>query len=125
MSIERFDGADLDALEAGADLTERLFRFAKIDTDGRLVTAGNGENAYGIVREGATAGHFATVAVRGLVRVEAGAAITAGTEVMSDGNGRAIPAAGAGNVVLGVARGAAGDAGVIFPVELDKSRVPA
>jgi hypothetical protein len=125
MSIERFDGADLDSLEAGADLSGQLFRFARIDTDGRLVRAGNGQNAYGVIREGSIAGNFTTVVVRRLVRVEAGAAITAGTEVMCDTDGRAIPATGAGNVILGVARGAASDAGVIFPVELDKSRVPA
>lgn len=74
--------------EAGAVVERR--RFVKIDSDEKGVKAGAGEAVIGASIVDAAKGEVLEIA-NGIVMVEAGAAITAGSEVQSDANGKAIP----------------------------------
>jgi hypothetical protein len=72
------------SMTAAADLTRNRF----IGADGDVCAAG--ALSPGICEYAAAAGEQACVNARGLIIVEAGAAITAGAEVESDALGRAI-----------------------------------
>lgn len=74
--------------EAGAVVERR--RFVKINSDEKGVKAGAGEAVIGASIVDADIGEVLEIA-NGIVMVEAGAAITAGSEVQSDANGKAIP----------------------------------
>lgn len=74
--------------EAGAVVERR--RFVKINSDEKGVKAGAGEAVIGASIVDAAKGEVLEIA-NGIVMVEAGAAITAGSEVQSDANGKAIP----------------------------------
>ncbi len=99
-----------DALPAGADLTNSLFRFAKITSTGTLVVCDTaGEQVYGAISEGAAQDRGATVDLDGIVKVIAGATVATGARVTTNNAGAAVTAA-AGSIVFGIARkgGAAG-----------------
>lgn len=125
MAVTRADGADYDAKIAGADLSAKLFFAAKLNTDGELVLAGDGEEVYGIITEVATEGYPATVQKSGMTKAVCGAAINPGVKVMSDGNGKLITATGAGKATLGIARSKTTTGDQLVEVEIDRSRVPA
>jgi hypothetical protein len=75
---------------------------------------------------GAASGERADVALSGVVDVEAGAAITRGSLITADAQGRAIvpaPAAGANARTAGVAMAAAVAAGDIIPVLLSQGSI--
>ncbi len=80
------------SITAAAALTQR--RFIGMDGD----VCGAGAKALGAAEFNADAGDQASVNVAGLILVEAGGAITAGAEVESDADGKAIAqSAGVGN----------------------------
>lgn len=90
----------------------RAFRFNVLATTAtgnlyKVATAVAGGLAFGVAKyDQATVGGKVGVARSGIVAVTAGAAITAGTEVMADAAGKAIPwvfAASNANKVLGMA----------------------
>ena len=92
------------SLEAGADLSAAQFLLVKVDsTANRVVLAGNGELAVGVLVEPAdTAGKAVTVANGGIVRAYAGGTVVAGAQVASDAAGKIVTAA-TGDNILGVA----------------------
>ena len=73
--------------EAGAAVARR--RFVKINANEQGVQAGAGETVVGASMVDAGVGEVLEIA-NGIVMVEAGAAITAGSAVESDANGKAI-----------------------------------
>lgn len=94
-------------------------RFVKITaTEGVVQTVAN-EKPVGVSSQPCEkAGEVAEI-YDGIVLVEAGAAVTAGTLVMSDANAKAIPyVAGAGVEVAGYAVTNAGAAGELLSVKL-------
>lgn len=105
--------------EAGGDLSGNQFYFVTQAADGQVDTTGAGLQATGVLQDdnGDAAGKVVAVAVGGRSKVSAGAAISVGDNVASDGNGQAVTAT-TGDVILGVARSAAGAAGEIVSVEL-------
>lgn len=74
--------------EAGAAVERR--RFVKINADEKGVQAGVGEAVIGASMVDADNGEVLEIA-NGIVIVEAAAVITAGSEVQSNANGKAIP----------------------------------
>ena len=74
--------------EAGAAVARR--RFVKINTNEQGVQAGAGEPVVGASMVDAANGEVLEIA-NGIVIVEAAATITAGSEVQSNANGKAIP----------------------------------
>ena len=74
----------IDSVLASTDLPKQRF----ISFGGTV--SGAGEKAYGICDVETESGQFAPVALTGILLVEAGGTITAGAEVTSDANGKAI-----------------------------------
>lgn len=104
------------AVEAGADLSSSLNRFIKINSSNQAVLAGSGDKVLGTLFEVAALGGPASIQFGGIAKVVAGAAITAGSRVQSDGNGAAITLAA--GVSAGIALFAAAAAGEVIPVAL-------
>jgi hypothetical protein len=113
-------------LEAGGDLSAGQLLFVDVAADGQVdVVASAGADAIGVLQnDPAAAGRAASVAVLGVSKVVAGAAVTAGARVQSDASGRAIAAA-TGDVVLGRALTAASAAGEVIEVLLLSTHITA
>lgn len=96
-----------------------MFRFVKItgvNKVGRV--SANTDAVIGVCQnKPQVEGQAATVAIFGVSMMIAGGAITAGDAITSDGEGRAVDAAGGGDV-FGVALGEAAAAGHLLPVLL-------
>lgn len=89
---------------AAQDLSEQTF----VGFDGKVCKAG--KKALGVVNADTAADNMAPADVLGVILVTAGAAITAGSEVESDGNGQAITkTTGTGNGIAWDEATAAGD----------------
>jgi hypothetical protein len=86
-------------LVAGADLSERQYRFVSVNASGEAVAAGAGANAIGVLQNDPVAGQAATIAISGVVKVEAGGAVTRGGQVASGANGVAANAANDNNTL--------------------------
>ncbi len=128
-------GTDI-TLVAGADLSASQFLAVKLNSSGRAVLAGAGEDAVGVLQSKAGAGLPVTVRVAGITKFIAGDAIAAGARVASDADGKAKTAvaasvntsdagapadAVAGSFTLGHALEAAAASGVFIAVLLSKS----
>jgi len=111
-------------MTAAADLSALQFRAVRITAANAVnqVTAATQVFA-GVLQNKPTSGQSAEVAVAGTVKWEAGAAISAGAEVMCDSVGRCITAVTTGNRVCGIIKTAAGAAGEIVSVMLTGVRV--
>lgn len=81
-------------LEAGADYSASQYCFVVMASDGQVDPCGSGLRADGVLYNKPTAaGRDAEVAISGIVKVKAGAAITRGAMVKSDASGKAVTAA--------------------------------
>ncbi len=74
----------IDSVLATADLPKQRF----ISFSGAI--SGAGEKAYGICDVETESGQYAPIATTGILLVEAGGTITAGAEITSDANGKAV-----------------------------------
>ena len=105
-----------ESMIAGADLSAKQWTFVKMNTTDRtVVSAGNGEAAYGVLINDPTSAGAATVVTYGRVIVEVGTGgITAGDNIGVDANGEAVTAAST-DIIVGICvEGAsAGERGVI------------
>lgn len=95
------------SLIASADLSDEQFYFVKVNSDGEIELAGDGEAAVGVLQnkpgEATEAeGEAASVRVYGISKVAAGEAIDPGEEVAADSDGKA-KVATTGDRILGVA----------------------
>jgi hypothetical protein len=79
-----------------------------------------GDNATGICQDDPNLNQASAIAVSGISKVIAGAAVTAGTQIMSDNQGRAI-AATSGNWILGTAILGTTTAGLPISIKFDKN----
>lgn len=91
-------------LPASGDLSSSQNLFVDVNTSGQAaVVASAGAKGVGVLEnDPAAAGRDAAVAIAGKAKVVCGAAVTAGSKVQSDANGKAITAA-SGDHVFGVA----------------------
>lgn len=105
------------ALNAGADLSAKLFFIVKVNTDENAVLAGAGEASLGVIREAAAQNAPVTVQTGGFAKVSAGAAFNAGVLVASDANGQGVLAT-SGQYAIGMAMQAAGAQNEIVSVRL-------
>jgi hypothetical protein len=92
-----------ESMVAGADLSAKQFTFVKMNTTNRtVVSAGNGDAAFGVLINDPESGQAATVVTAGRVVVEVGTGgLTAGDEVGVDANGEAVSAA-ATDIIVGI-----------------------
>lgn len=93
MATQKIHEALLYARNAGADLSGKLNYFAKIDTDGDIVLAGDGEAVAGNITEAAAENSPVTVQFGGIGKVICAEAITPGARIASDADGKAVVAA--------------------------------
>lgn len=104
MTTSKMFGAGTYAALAGADLTGKLFYFAKMGTDGRIVLCDSSSPPLGIITEEAILNAPVSLQTAGNGKVVCGSAITAGDEIQSDANGAATGfGSGALNYGAGVA----------------------
>jgi hypothetical protein len=91
-----YEGAlqTLPGMIAAGDLSADQFKFMNIGASGAARNTVNGGFVDGVLQnDPSAAGRAATVAVGGVSKVVAGAAVAAGAKVMSDATGRAVTAA--------------------------------
>jgi hypothetical protein len=92
------------SLPANADLSASQFCFVAVNTSGKLVLPSAGGDCIGVLQDKPDAadriGEVAMLNMSGRLKVKAGATLTAGVKVQSDGSGNAI-AALTGDHVLG------------------------
>lgn len=103
-------------LTSQSDLSAKQYLFAKISTDNGCDLAGAGEDAIGTIFNGGTAsGQGCTIDIGPVVLCTLNATLTAGAEVMSDANHKAV-AWTTGNRSLGylIEGGAAGEQVAMF-----------
>ncbi len=102
-------------LPAADDLSANQYRFL-VATGGNATLAGAGVASVGVLQnDPSVAGQAAGIMATGISKVVAGAAVVAGTKVMTDAQARAITATGT-NFVVGVALTAAGAANEVISV---------
>lgn len=105
-------------LEAGADLSAGQYHFVKMSSGQIVLCSVIGEEAVGVLNDKPEAAGIAgKVAIGGVVKVTAGAAVAQDALVMTNASGRAITAT-ATNVALGTALSAAGADGEVISVLL-------
>lgn len=77
---------------AGADLSTKQFYAVKVDSAGKVVLAGAGEMALGILQNNPASNVAGTIAMAGSSKAVAGGSITAGDPVAADANGKLVAA---------------------------------
>jgi len=106
------------SMVAAADLSALKLTFVVQNTAGKIAAAGAGVNVFGVLYSNPVADQAGTVAIGGVVKVKAGAAIAnAGVKVMCDATGRAVTAT-ATNHVAGESMEAAAAAGEVIRIRL-------
>lgn len=123
MATEKLSPYDVISVEAGADLSAKQY-FLTVFSAGKLALAGAGATVLGVLTDKPTTGQYGTVAVKGLTKVVAGAAITQGVRIASDANGKAV-AAGANTESFGIALQEAGADGEVIECLIDRQDVNA
>lgn len=78
----------IDSVKVAEDIVKQRF----IGFDGKYCMAG--AKAYGVSDVGTDAGQYAPVAISGILLVEAGGPIAAGTAITSDNEGKAVSITG-------------------------------
>lgn len=93
-------------MTAAADLQNHQFKLVKItgDREVNLADGDAGEAVYGVLQNDPDDGEAASVAVMGVTQVEAGASITAGDKLRSNGSGVAEPVTAIKDRCFGIAR---------------------
>ncbi len=115
MATEINTGGDISVL-AGADLSAKQFFVVKDNGSNAAVLSAAGTDTHlGILQNKPTSGKVGAVRTAGISKAVAGAAITSGALLTSDGAGKVI-AASANDIVVGIARSAASGANIILPV---------
>lgn len=115
MSYEEKLGAI--SLEANGDQSGNQYKFMVLGADGISLQTTAGGITVGVLQTKPTAGQIGEVAVAGVTKVLAGAAVSRGANVQSDATGRAIAAATA-DYSQGIALEAATAAGQVIAMLL-------
>lgn len=104
------------SVPVNSDLSAAQYHFVDVGTDGYLDLVGDGAKAIGVLQnkpDGSSVDDVGSVGVRGVSKVEAAEAITAGDDIASNANGEAVTAT-TGDIVLGRAlEDASGDGSII------------
>lgn len=135
MAVEQ--DVSIMVIPAGADLSTKQYYFVKNSSNTAILATAAGEPCMGVLQnDPAASGRPAEVAVRGICKVIAGEAITAGAPVKTHSDGTAYNAvkgrtatndtgsatdALLGSYVMGYAKTAAGGAGEIIELHLTHS----
>lgn len=116
--MSAYQNVETLTFEAGADLSAGQYHFVKLSSGQVVLCSVIGEDAVGVLFDKPAAqGRAGKVAIAGIVKVTAGAAVAQDALVMTNASGRAITAT-ATNVALGTALKAASADGEVIPVLL-------
>lgn len=110
------------AANAAADLTGKEWFLCAVQSDGRINLAGNGGIVSGVLYEVDVADKPVTYFAGFLGKAVVGTAVTAGTRVASDANGKLKPAT-TGNYVVGIAQ-ESGAAGTVVEFQFASGYMP-
>jgi hypothetical protein len=122
MAYELSDSQVVLSIPAGADLSAKQYTFVKISGTGVIAAAAATDIPVGVLLNDPASGETAAVAVSGVVKVKASAAIVAGVLVGTTSTGTAVTlVAGTDETkfILGRAITAAGAAGDIITVAIN------
>lgn len=119
MATSQLEAYNTISILAGEDLTAAQFRFVKLSS-GKVVKAGAGEAAIGVLLNKPASGEAASIQIGGVALVSVDAAVTQDDKLMSSGDGQAATKTGTNNA-LGVALASASTANTIIPVKLEQS----
>jgi hypothetical protein len=122
MAYELSDSQVVLSIPAGADLSAKQYTFVKISGTGVIAAAAATDIPVGVLLNDPASGETAAVAVSGVVKVKASAAITAGALFGTTSTGTAVTlAAGTDTTkfILGRAITAAGAAGDIITAAIN------
>ena len=107
------------SLDAAADLSAKQYTLVKVSGDNGIAANVLATTlSIGILQNEPPSGSPGTVAIAGISKAIAGAAVAAGAQVMSDTTGRVITATGSGAYVVGVALEACNNANEVIRVLL-------
>jgi len=110
MATWKYDEGHSLTAPAAVDLTDKLNYFAIMDSNGNFnVNTVNGGPVFGSIYEVAKLGEPVTVQFGVIVKVRTGAAIVIGSQVQSDGNGKAITKAAGERVGFALGNAVAAD----------------
>ena len=110
-------GEKLGTQVAAANLTTHQYKIVKIDTNAKIALAVDGDPAIGVLQNKPNSDQAAEVAVSGVTKVIAGAAVAKGDLVASDANGK-LKTAATGDYIIGLALEAASADGNIITIYL-------
>lgn len=122
MAYELSDSQVVLSIPAGADLSAKQYTFVKISGTGVISVAAATDAPIGVLLNDPESGETAAVAVSGIVKLKASAAITAGATIGTTATGTAVTlAAGTDTTkyIVGRAITAAGASGDIITVAVD------
>ena len=104
-------------LITAASFASNQYRFAKLDSNGKVIVGTAGASSIGVVQNKPASGEAAEIMLDGVSKVVAGGAISAGVSITSDSTGRAVTVGGSDSI-SGYALTAAQGAGELIPVLL-------
>ena len=104
MAFTQYDGKDVYARNAGANLTGKVNYLAKVDADGDIILGTAGTNVLGVIVEDAVQNKPVSVQMYGIGKVLLAENVTsAGVALASDNSGTAVLADSAGDYAFGIA----------------------
>lgn len=119
MATSQLEAYNTISILAGEDLSAAQYRFVKLSS-GKVVKAGAGEAAIGVLLNKPASGEAASIQIGGVALVSCDAAVTQDDKLMSSGDGQCATKTGTNNA-LGVALASASTAATIIPVKLEQS----
>lgn len=124
MAVEYVDTQSIFTVAAGADLSAKQYTFVKMSGTGVVSAAAATDVVIGVLQNTPTSGQAAEVAVSGITKLKASAAIAAGALVGTTSTGLAVAVVAGTDTtkyVFGQAITAAGAANDIITVAVDCS----
>lgn len=93
---------ELESFEAGADLSAKQFTFLTVNSSGKVVSPSAGAFADGVLFNNPTSGQMASVAMEHgqIVKVVCAGSISAGGNIATDANGKAVAASTSGHIIV-------------------------
>ena len=122
MAFEYVDSQSKISLAAGADLSAKQYTFVKMSGTGVISAAAATDVVIGVLQNAPTSGKTAEVAIDGVTKLKASAAISAGALVGTTSTGLAVAVVAGTDTtkyVFGQAITAAGASGDIITVAID------
>lgn len=108
----------LGTLEAGEDLSEKLFHGVKVENNGNVIASGEGEYCLGILQGQPKQGEQCDVECLGISKAKYGADVIAGQKLMTNSESKFVPHTGTFDVAaIALTSGTANDLGTVLVIK--------